>query len=345
MSESIKHLADAEAGTSSTPGFSRLKRWGLALLAAVIAGLGLALLLLPVPSANAQTRGELRIGYQKSASLFVLQKAQGTLEKKLAPQGFSVKWVEFPAGPQLLEGLNVGAVDVGYVGEAPPIFAQAAGAQFVYFGFDPAAPRAEAILVTKDSPIRSVAELKGKKVALNKGSNVHYLLVKQLEKNGLKLTDIEPVYLAPADGRAAFESKRVDAWVIWDPFQAAAEKATGARVLADGTGGVVNNYQYYLGARNFVTRNPKVIEALFADSVEQGIWLKKNLRQAAELIAPLQGLPVEVVELALQRYEFNVKPITPAVAADQQKIADTFFDLKLIPRAIKVSEAVVVSQP
>ncbi|WP_439519367.1 sulfonate ABC transporter substrate-binding protein [Hydrogenophaga sp.] len=345
MSESIKHLADAEAGESNTPGYSRFKRWGLALLAAVIAGLGLALLLLPVPSANAQTRGELRIGYQKSASLFVLQKAQGTLEKKLAPQGFSVKWVEFPAGPQLLEGLNVGAVDVGYVGEAPPIFAQAAGAQFVYFGFDPAAPRAEAILVTKDSPIKSVAELKGKKVALNKGSNVHYLLVKQLEKHGLKITDIEPVYLAPADGRAAFESKRVDAWVIWDPFQAAAEKATGARVLADGTGGVVNNYQYYLGARNFVTRNPKVIEALFADSVEQGIWLKKNLRQAAELIAPLQGLPVEVVELALQRYEFNVKPITPAVAADQQKIADTFFDLKLIPKAIKVSEAVVVSQP
>lgn len=345
MSESIKHLADAEAGASATPGFSRFKRWGLALLAAIIIGVGLTLLLLPVPSAHAQTRGELRIGYQKSASLFVLQKAQGTLEKKLSTQGFSVKWVEFPAGPQLLEGLNVGAVDVGYVGEAPPIFAQAAGAQFVYFGFDPAAPRAEAILVTKDSPIKSVAELKGKKVALNKGSNVHYLLVKQLEKHGLKITDIEPVYLAPADGRAAFESKRVDAWVIWDPFQAAAEKATGARVLADGTGGVVNNYQYYLGARNFVTKNPKVIEALFADSVEQGIWLKKNLRQAAEIIAPLQGLPVEVVELALQRYEFNVKPITPAVAADQQKIADTFFDLKLIPKAIKVSEAVVVSQP
>jgi sulfonate transport system substrate-binding protein len=345
MSESIKHLADAEAGASATPGFSKLRRWGLALLAAIVIGVGLALLLLPVPSANAQTRGELRIGYQKSASLFVLQKAQGTLEKKLAPLGFGVKWVEFPAGPQLLEGLNVGAVDVGYVGEAPPIFAQAAGAQFVYFGYDPAAPRAEAILVTKDSPIKSVAELKGRKVALNKGSNVHYLLVKQLEKHGLKITDIEPVYLAPADGRAAFESKRVDAWVIWDPFQAAAEKATGARVLADGTGGVVNNYQYYLGARNFVTKNPKVIEALFADSVEQGIWLKKNLRQAAELIAPLQGLPVEVVELALQRYEFNVKPITAAVAADQQKIADTFFDLKLIPKAIKVSEAVVVSQP
>jgi sulfonate transport system substrate-binding protein len=295
--------------------------------------------------AHAQNSGELRIGYQKSASLFVLQKAKGSLEKKLAPLGFSVKWVEFPAGPQLLEGLNVGAVDVGYVGEAPPIFAQAAGAKFVYFGYDPAAPRAEAILVTKDSPIKSVAELKGKKVALNKGSNVHYLLVKQLEKHGLTFTDITPVYLAPADGRAAFESRNVDAWVIWDPFQAAAEKATGARVLADGTPGVVNNYQYYLGEQNFIHKHPKVIAALFDDSVAQGAWLKKNLRQAAELIAPLQGLPVEVVELALQRYEFNVKPITAAVAADQQKIADTFFDLKLIPKAIKISDAVVASQP
>jgi sulfonate transport system substrate-binding protein len=136
--------------------------------------------------------------------------------------------------------------------------------------------------------------------------------------------------------------------VIWDPFQAAAEKATGARVLADGTGGttdVVNNYQFYLGERGFVKNNPKVIDALFADSVEQGIWLKKNLRQAAELIAPLQGLPVDVVELALRRYEFNVKPITPAVAAGQQQIADTFFALKLIPKPIKVGDAVVAAQP
>lgn len=305
-----------------------------------------ALLAFATLGATAHAAGaELRIGYQKSASLFVLQKAQGTLEKRLQPLGFGVKWVEFPAGPQLLEGLNVGAVDVGYVGEAPPIFAQAAGASFVYIGNDPASPRAEALLVQKDSPIRSVAELKGKKVALNKGSNVHYLLVKQLEAHGLKFSDIQPVYLAPADGRAAFESRNVDAWAIWEPFQGAAEKAIGARVLADGTPAVVNNYQYYLGERGFVTKNPKVIEALFADSVEQGIWLKKNLRQAAERIAPLQGLPVEVVETALRRYEFNVQPISKAVAEDQQKIADTFFELKLIPKPIKVSDALAKPQP
>ncbi|SFN21195.1 sulfonate ABC transporter substrate-binding protein [Variovorax sp. OV329] len=318
------------------------------LATAVLLLLALILTTLLPGAAFAQAKkqgGELRIGYQKSASLFVLQKAQGTLEKKLAPLGFGVKWIEFPAGPQLLEGLNVGAVDVGYVGEAPPIFAQAAGARFVYVGHDPAAPRAEAILVTKDSPIRTVADLKGKKVALNKGSNVHYLLVRQLEKNGLAFSDIQPIYLAPADGRAAFESRNVDAWVIWDPFQAAAEKAAGARVLADGAPDVVNNYQFYLAERGFAGKHPQVIDALFEDSVTQGIWLKKNLREAAELIAPLQGLPVDVVETALRRYEFNVKPITPDVIAAQQKIADTFHQLKLIPKPIKVSDAVLTARP
>ncbi len=323
--------------TTKTPAFSRSRRWFTGLMATALATL------LPLSYAQAQSK-ELRIGIQKSSSLHTLQRANGSLEQRLKPLGVTVKWVEFPAGPQLLEGLNVGAVDVGYVGEAPPIFAQAAGAQFVYIGNDPASPQAEAIVVPKDSAIKTVADLKGKKVALNKGSNVHYLLVKLVEQAGLKLSDLQVVYLPPADARAAFESKNVDAWVIWDPFLAAAEKQIGARLLADGKG-VVNNHQYYLAQRDYARQNPKVIETLFAASVEQGTWLKANLKQAAAQIAPLQGLPVEVVELALVRQEFNVKPITPAVAADQQKIADTFFDLKLIPKAIKVQDAVVFAQP
>jgi sulfonate transport system substrate-binding protein len=290
------------------------------------------------PALHAQGN-TLRIGYQKSASLFVLQKASGSLEKKLAPLGFGVKWVEFPAGPQLLEGLNVGSVDVGFVGEAPPIFAQAAGAQFLYIGNDPAGPEAEALVVPKDSPLRSVPELKGKKVALNKGSNVHYLLVKLLEKHGLKYSDIQPVFLPPADARAAFEKGSVDAWVIWDPFLAAVEKQTGARILSDGRG-VVNNYAYYLAERGFVEKHGKVIEALFADLQEQGRWLKANPKAAAAIIAPLQGLDNDVVETSLHRYQFGVVPLTAAVAAEQQKIADAFFELKLIPRALRVADAV-----
>lgn len=310
----------------------------LGLSALIVLAIALIASFLMLPVARAQAKPELRIGFQKAASIFVLQKAQGSLEKRLAPQGVSVKWVEFPAGPQMLEGLNVGAIDVGYVGEAPPIFAQAAGAKFVYIGYDPASPEAEALVVPKGSPIRTVAELKGKKVALNKGSNVHYLLVKVLEKHGLKYSDIQPIFLAPADARAAFEKGAVDAWAIWDPFLAAAEKQIGARVLADGRG-AVNNYLYYLAERGFAEKHPKIIQTLFDDLTASGSWVTANRKQAAAAIAPLQGLDVDIVETSLRRYPLGVKPVTPDVIAEQQKLADVFFALKLIPKAIAVRDA------
>lgn len=316
------------------PSFNARRLW-LSLVIPVLAAVGMAASL----PATAQVKPEaLRIGFQKAASLLVLQKAQGTLEKRLAPLGVAVRWVEFPAGPQMLEGLNVGSIDVGYVGEAPPVFAQAAGANFVYIGNDPASPQAEAIVVPKGSALRSVADLKGRKVALNKGSNVHYLLVRALERAGLKFGDVQAVYLAPADARAAFERGAVDAWAIWDPFLAAVEKQSAARILVDGRG-LVNNYLYYLAERGFAEKHPQIVRVLFEDSVTQGRWLKANVAQAAALIAPLQGLDVDVVERSLNRYEVGVLPLTPGVAAEQQKIADTFHDLKLIPKAIRISDA------
>jgi sulfonate transport system substrate-binding protein len=304
------------------------------------AALALIPLALAAPALHAQdsARPLLRIGYQKSASLLALQKAQGSLERRLAALQADVKWVEFPAGPQLLEGLNVGSVDVGFVGEAPPIFAQAAGANFIYIGNDPAAPQAEAIVVPKESTIRTLADLKGRRIALNKGSNVHYLLVRALEKAGLKYSDIQPVFLPPADARAAFEKGSVDAWVIWDPFLAAVEKQTGARLLADGRG-LVSNHAFYLAERQFTQKHPQLVRALFEDSVEQGRWLKANLKEAARRIAPIQGLDIDVVERTLQRAEYGVAPVTPGVAAEQQKVADAFLDLKLIPKPVRIADA------
>jgi len=158
-----------------------------------------------------------KIGYQR-ASVLALLKSRGNLDKRLADLGVQVEWILFPAGPQLLEGLNAGAIDVGEVGEAPPIFAQAAGVPFVYIASEPPSPKAEGLLVPKDSPIKSIADLSGKKVALNRGSNVHYFLVKALESEGLKYSDIQPVFLAPADARAAFDGGSLDAWVVWDAY-------------------------------------------------------------------------------------------------------------------------------
>src|ERR1700685_776804 len=199
----------------------------------------------------------LRIGYQKYGTL-VLLKARGSLEKRLTPMHVQVKWTEFPAGPQLLKGLNVGSIDFGTAGEAPPIFAQAAGADLVYVGNEPPASTGEAILVPKDSPIKTVADLKGKKVALNKGSNVHFLLVKLLEKAGVQYTDIDTIFLTPADARAAFERGSVDAWAIWEPFLSAAERQTGARILVNGQG-VVSNHQFFLAARPYAAKRRDVV--------------------------------------------------------------------------------------
>ncbi|PDT75979.1 sulfonate ABC transporter substrate-binding protein [Bradyrhizobium sp. C9] len=277
-----------------------------------------------------------RIGYQKYGKL-VLLKSKGSLEEKLKSVGTKVVWTEFPSGPPLLEALNVGAIDFGNTGEAPPIFAQAAGAPIQYVAYEPPAPKGEAILVPKDSPIKSVTDLRGKKVALNKGSNVHYLLVKALEKAGVKYSEIEPVFLAPADARAAFERGAVDAWVIWDPFQAAAEAATGARTIADGTG-VVANYQFYFAAKKFLQNDPKIVELVLAQLSEVDDWAKGDIHAVAEQLAPSIGLSVPVVEVALKRQAYGIKPVTDAVIADQQLVADTFFALGLIPKQIKISD-------
>ncbi|HEV7439717.1 MAG TPA: sulfonate ABC transporter substrate-binding protein [Methylobacterium sp.] len=288
-------------------------------------------------TAHAQER-VVRIGYQKYGTL-VLLKARGTLEPRLKALGYRVTWSEFPSGPPLLEALNAGAVDLGSAGETPPIFAQAASDALTYVAHEPAAPRGEAILVPKASPIQSVADLKGRKVALNKGSNVHYLLVRALEKAGLTLSDISVAYLAPADARAAFERGVVDAWAIWDPYFAAAEAGTGARVLADGSD-LVPNHQFYLAARDFAAKQGPALDAVLVAIGEVDAWAGENTDAVAQELAPSVGIPAPILAVALKRQTYGVRPLDAGVIAGQQKIADTFHGLGLIPKAISIADAV-----
>src|SRR5881227_935237 len=250
----------------------------------------------------------LRIGFQKYGKL-VLLKSKGTLEDKLKAAGYKVVWTEFPSGPPLLEALNVGAIDFGNTGEAPPIFAQAAGAPIQYVAYEPPAPKGEAILVPKDSPLKSVADLRGKKVALNKGSNVHYLLVKALEKAGLKYADIQPVFLAPADALAAFTRGAVDAWVIWDPCEAAAEASTGARILTDGTG-LVANHQFYFSSKKFLADNPRAVDVVLEALNEADQWTRNHIEAVAEQLSPSVGLPAPVLATSLKRESYGILPIS-----------------------------------
>jgi sulfonate transport system substrate-binding protein len=315
--------------------FARRRTFGL------LSATALGVLATGIPGlAAAQQKKVLRFGYQKYGTVPIL-KGSGALEKRLAAEGIEVKWTEFPAGPALLEGLNVGSIDFGTVGESPPIFAQAAGADLVYVGNEPRSPLSEAIVVPKNSPLKSVADLKGKKIALNRGSNVHYLLVKLLEKAGLQYKDVQVAYLAPSDARAAFERGSLDAWVIWDPFLAAAEHQLGARILADGTG-VVSNYQFFVASRSYARQSPKIVDIVVEELDKTDQWSSKNQAQVVSVLSQQTGLEPAVVQLAAKRYAYGVARVTPSVIAEQQKIADTFTELKLIPRKLNVADAVLV---
>ena len=281
----------------------------------------------------------LNIGFQKYGVLPIV-KAQGSLEEALKAQGVTVKWVEFPAGPQLLEGLNVGSVVFGESGEAPPIFAQAANSNLVYIANQPASPLGEALVVQKDSTIQSVADLKGKRIALNKGSNVHYLLLKILEKNNLTLQDIEVVYLPPSDARAAFERGAVDAWVIWDPFLAAAEHQIGARALVSGEN-LVSNHQFYLADRKFAQENPEVLNTVVNTLNTTTQWVKAHQADAAKLLEKPTGLEFEILNKSISRMGFGVTPISAEVAKEQQYVADAFYQQKLIPNQLNIQSAIL----
>lgn len=295
---------------------------------------GLALCSLPAAAADK----EIRVGFQKYGTL-VLLKGKGLLEERLEPLGYKVTWAEFAAGPQMLEALNAGAIDIAQTGEAPPIFAQAASPRLTYIGFEPPSPKGEAILVPKDSPIQSIADLKGKKIALNKGSNVHFLLVRALEAAGLPYDQVEPTFLTPADARAAFAAGAVDAWAIWDPFFASAEQTLGARVLTTAEG-LAPNYQFYFGDRGFVQENPEAIAALLEAIGAVDYWILKNPQAVAAELAPATGIPTDALELAIGRQSFGVAPLNEKVIADQQAVADTFAKLGLLPKPVDVSKAV-----
>jgi sulfonate transport system substrate-binding protein len=292
----------------------------------------------PTSKSDADSSVVLRIGYQKSNVLLNLIRVRKTLEKRLEP-GVQVVWLEFPAGPQLLEGLNVGSVDFGCTGEVPPIFAQAAEAPLLYVLTERAGPATEAILVRSDSTLKTVAELKGKRVALNKASNVHYLLVRALEQSGLAWADIEPVYLTPADARAAFESGRVDAWAIWDPYYAQVVDAGLARLLADGAG-LVENRGYYLARRQFVSEQPDTLKVVISELRAMSQWGETHRDELAEFYAQVLEMEPRVVRVAEHRRHFGMEAMQPEIVAYQQRIADTFLRLGLIPYGVPVQEAV-----
>ena len=281
---------------------------------------------------------EPRIGFQKSSINLLIVKQLGLLEKRFP--GAKVTWIEFPAGPQLLEALSVGSLDFGMTGDSPPVFAQAAGKDLLYVGAEAPKPENSAILVPANSGLRTLADLKGKRVALQKGSSAHFVVVQALKKAGLKWADIEPIYLTPADARAAFERGSVDAWAIWDPYYAAAELAIKPRVLSTGKG-LSSNNTFYLAASNFARQQPAAVLALLEALSQAEVWTQAHKQEAAQTYSKVTGLDLPTSQRFVDRRpSTDVKPLVAAQVAEQQQVADAFLELGLIPRTIKVSDIV-----
>ncbi|WP_425519627.1 aliphatic sulfonate ABC transporter substrate-binding protein [Xanthomonas arboricola] len=289
------------------------------------------------PAAAAEP-AQLRIGYQKAVSSLVLAKQHRLLEQRFPRTRIS--WVEFPAGPQLLEALNVGSIDLGGAGDIPPLFAQAAGADLLYVGWVPPTPKAETILVPASSTLRRVADLKGKRVAFQKGSSAHNLLLRLLAKSGLSMRDITPLYLSPANARAAFAAGQVDAWAIWDPWYSALTLDGSARLLANGEGlGLTGGF--FLSSRRYATAWGPFVQQVMVQLNQADGLLERDRAGSIKVLAQVSGLSPAVVERTLtHRPPASVQPLSAEVIKAQQATADLFYAQRLLPKRVLVAPAV-----
>ncbi|MGW4052404.1 ABC transporter substrate-binding protein [Streptomyces sp. NPDC004779] len=289
---------------------------------------------------NVDGKGDLvlNVGDQKGGAEAVLR-AAGELDDL----PYRVKWSTFTSGPPLLEAINAGAVDLGGVGNTPPVFAAGAGSKITVVAATHGDSAGEAILVPKDSPLRSARDLKGKKVAVAQGSSAHFQLIGSLEKAGLTLKDVQVTLLQPADALAAFTSGQVDAWAVWDPYTSQVLHSGTGRVLTDGRG-VVNGLGFQVVAPAALADAEK--SKAVGDFVERlrraQDWVFGHPEEWAKVWAKETGLPYEVALAAVKRSNGTRIPVAldEAAIASEQKIADTFADLGLIPNRFRFADFV-----
>lgn len=278
----------------------------------------------------------LRIGYQKFGVLSLV-KLHGALDAALARNGLRIEWREYAAGLPIMDALHVHELELGVVGECPPVFAQADDVPLVYLAAEEAAPEREAILVHENSAVQSVKDLRGKAIALHRGSNVHYLVIRALEEAGVSYDDVTLAFLTPEAARGAFERREVDAWAIWDPMLSSVRYDLGARVLRNGAG-LAKNVAYYVARRNFAETYPNVVGEFLSHVALAASWARDNAAAVADLLAPELGVPRGVLALAFRNGSSPV-PLSTELVLGQQQIADTLHRMQLIPRAIRVAEA------
>jgi sulfonate transport system substrate-binding protein len=301
----------------------------------------------PEPSAGDHPPNVVRVVRVKQLQAMAVMEKKGLLEARLKPMGVSVEWLQFDAGPQQLEALAAGALDIALTAESPPIFAQAAGAPLVYLATTATNGRAVALLVPTSSPAHSVADLKGKTVAFQKASIGHYLLFRALESSSMKLEDVVSVFLPPPDANVAFSESKVDAWFIWEPYVTRAVQNHVGRVLVDGeqlnpAGEHLKDCgSFYTTRRAFADAHPDVLRAFLDELQTAEAWSREHRHEMAELLSPSLLIDVPTLEEMHGKYAFTFLPMDDQVVDRQQKVADLWFRLGFLPARVNVRDGVL----
>ncbi|MBX9257574.1 aliphatic sulfonate ABC transporter substrate-binding protein [Desmonostoc muscorum CCALA 125] len=283
----------------------------------------------------------LRMGYQSAGDLVRNRKV---LEKRLEPLGIKVEWAQFVQGPQLMEGMAAGRVDVGSVGETPPIFAQVAGSKLVYVVGTQRNNRtgtSSVIAVPPESPLKKFEEIKGQEVYFQKGSASHYFILRALQSIGLTIKDIKIKSIPTIEARAAFLEGKIPVWMTGDPHYAIAEKMGRIRVLRDSVG-LDSPGGYYIADRKFAEENPGLLKILIEELHALDKWADVNRDEVKKLMITQQKLDEDVATRVMSRRTFvGRRGLSPALIAEQQRVADLFFEQGVIPKKINIQDALL----
>ncbi|MDT0473187.1 ABC transporter substrate-binding protein [Streptomyces sp. DSM 41014] len=271
----------------------------------------------------------LDVGDQKGGSEAILRAAG-----ELKDLDYRIAWSTFTSGPPLLEAVNAEAVDIGGVGNTPPVFAAGAGSRIKVVAAWHGTSDGDAVLVPDGSKLTDPRQLRGKSVAVAQGSSAHYQLVASLKAAGLGIGDVKVKYLQPADALAAFTAGKVDAWAVWDPYTSQVLRSGRGRILTTGKG-VTNGLSFQVASPSALAdpRKAAAVKDYLARLRRATAWVYGHQREWAEVWAKDTGLPYEVALASVRRTNASRVAVAvdrPLVASEQQ-IADAFTALRLIP--------------
>jgi sulfonate transport system substrate-binding protein len=291
----------------------------------------------PTSSAVNLSSVTLNIGDQKGTGAQALLTAAGLLDTL----PFHANWSDFTSGPPMLQAMSSGSVDVGGVGDAPPVFAASGGEGIEIVGARTTNGDQDAVVVPKNSPITSIGELKGKKIAYGSGSSANYNLLTVLTKAGLTTKDVTLVNLQPAEALAAFTTGSVQAWDIWPPYVQQVVAQDGARVLATGSA-YGSAYSFEVASKSAIADPAKAaaIKSYLTTLNKAYLWAATHPSAWATAWGKATGLPDSVMNAAAKVEATTPVPVTSAITSSEQNLVDQFFAAGLIPAKVDISQYV-----